>query len=68
VPAHAHLAQVDIYNIFNMQRLLWPGNSPDINIIEPAWFYLKRITTKTRPFKTCKEAIQAWTIAWEKLE
>ena len=26
----------------NIQVLDWPGNSPDINPMETAWFYLKR--------------------------
>jgi hypothetical protein len=26
--------------------MLWPANSPDLNIIEPYWFYIKIETTK----------------------
>ncbi|RPB20993.1 hypothetical protein L211DRAFT_791309, partial [Terfezia boudieri ATCC MYA-4762] len=26
--------------------LIWPGNSPDLNIIEICWAYLKHITMK----------------------
>jgi transposase len=26
--------------------MLWPGNSPDLNAIEKAWFWTKRKATK----------------------
>jgi hypothetical protein len=54
--------------MFNVQRILWPGNSPDLNMIEPAWFFLKRVTTKERPLKTQKDAVEAWTTTWANLE
>ena len=58
-PSHAHQAQAEIYKIFDVQRVLWLGNSPDLNMIEPAWAYLKRVTTKKGSLKTKKEAIEA---------
>jgi hypothetical protein len=66
--AHAHPAQAEIYKIFDVQRLLWPGNSPDLNMIKPAWAYLKRVTTKNGPLKTRKEVEGAWKKAWSDLE
>ena len=27
--------------------MLWPDNYPDLNIIEPYWFYIKLEITKT---------------------
>jgi hypothetical protein len=36
-PAHAHHYQGSAYNLYDVQRLIWPGNSPDINAIEPCW-------------------------------
>ena len=44
-PAHASIHQNAIYFLFEVQHFLWPGNSSDLNMIEPAWPYLKRITT-----------------------
>jgi transposase len=26
--------------------MLWPANSPDLNVIEPCWFWMKREMTK----------------------
>ncbi|KMU73790.1 hypothetical protein CISG_10165, partial [Coccidioides immitis RMSCC 3703] len=39
-PAHTHFYQQELYNIHKINRLLWPGNSPDLNMIEPAWMWL----------------------------
>jgi transposase len=30
-------------------KMLWPANSPDLNVIEKAWFYMKKETTKRGP-------------------
>jgi hypothetical protein len=32
-----------LYNLATVSYLLWVGNSPDLNMIEPAWPHLKRI-------------------------
>ena len=37
-------------------------------MIEPAWAYLKRVTTKKGPLKTRKKAEEAWKKAWNDLE
>jgi hypothetical protein len=34
-PSHAHKAQNSIFIDAGVMRLLWPGNSPDLNAIEP---------------------------------
>ncbi|KFA71035.1 hypothetical protein S40288_10436, partial [Stachybotrys chartarum IBT 40288] len=66
-PAHAHHHQQTIYNLHNVKRLLWCPNSPDLNMIEPAWFYLKRVTTKLGAPKSRTEAIRVWKKAWAEL-
>jgi transposase len=50
-----------------VRRLPWPGNSPDLNMIEPAWPWLKRCTTKKGAPATRKEAIARWEQAWNDL-
>ena len=68
-PAHASIHQDKIYSVFDIQRLLWPGNSPDLNMIEPAWGYLKRLTTWIPgPPKRQPEAKSRWIRAWRNLE
>jgi hypothetical protein len=48
-------------------RLLWPGNSPDLNAIEPAWFWMKRRTTSQGAPTTKAEMEKRWLQAWKDL-
>ncbi|KAM5345573.1 hypothetical protein ACJ41O_005222 [Fusarium nematophilum] len=66
-PAHAHHAQQRVYDLHKVRRLLWCGNSPDLNAIEPCWPYLKRATTKKGAPKTRAEAIRVWKAAWKEV-
>ena len=66
-PSHAHYVQQRVFNSFEVERLLWCGNSPDINTIKPSWPQLKRITTKKGAPKSRKEAEKAWEKAWKEL-
>ena len=45
-PSHASRYQQEVFDIWEISRLLWPPNSPDLNMIEPCWFWMKRHTTK----------------------
>jgi hypothetical protein len=67
-PAHASHHQQIYFDVAGLQRLLWPGNSPDLNMIEPAWAHLKRVTTRKGAPKTRAEAERVWKQAWEELE
>ena len=33
--SHTHHAQQAVYDAFKIAHMLWPGNSPDLNMIEP---------------------------------
>ncbi|EED15724.1 hypothetical protein TSTA_051610 [Talaromyces stipitatus ATCC 10500] len=48
-------------------RLLWLGNSPDLNAIEPTWFWLKKRTTLRGAPGDRKTAVGVWEKAWERL-
>jgi DDE superfamily endonuclease len=48
-PSHTARIHQTYYNAVEVQRLIWPRNSPDLNMIEPAWGYLKRVTTQKGP-------------------
>lgn len=66
-PSHAHHAQGAVFSLANVLRLLWPGNSPDLNMIEPAWIHLKREVTKKGAPQSRAQAERDWKEAWENL-
>jgi len=37
-------------------------------MIEPAWFHLKKVTTREKGLSNRAEATRAWQKAWEELE
>lgn len=41
-PCHTSRASMNCINSLNLDVLPWPGNSPDLNLIENCWTYLKR--------------------------
>jgi hypothetical protein len=66
--SHAsHFQQELVYDVHHIQRLLWPGNSPDLNMIEPCWMWMKMETTKRGAPSVRKEAVKAWTKCWKNL-
>ena len=66
-PAHAHWHQDVTYNLHDVTRLLWCGNSPDLNAIEPCWFWMKRKPTRKGAPKSRAEAIRVWLSCWRDL-
>jgi hypothetical protein len=45
--------------------MLWPGNSPDLNAIEPVWFWLKQRTTAQGATTDREELKRRWYKAWQ---
>jgi transposase len=64
-PAHASKYQEEVYSFAKVYRLLWPGNSPDLNAIEPCWYWMKRKTTEKGAIYSEKELKEAWVKCWE---
>jgi len=48
--------------------MLWCGNSPDLNMIEPVWPHIKRSTTKRGAPGSREVAEKAWYKVWDDLE
>ena len=48
-------------------KLLWPANSPDLNAIEPCWFWMKRQTTKRGIASGVGQMRKDWTDCWRRL-
>jgi hypothetical protein len=66
-PSHACKYQDKIWDLSGLIRLLWPGNSPDLNAIEPTWMYMKRETTKKGAPTSRKIAEILWTRCWKSM-
>ena len=66
-PSHASKQQQQLFMDAGVLRLLWPGNSPDLNMIEPCWLWMKRETSRKGPPRNRKDAEQRWTKCWKNL-
>ena len=47
--------------------MIWPGNSPDLNAIEPYWPQMKKTTTSRGTPQTRSKMEKAWMQAWQDL-
>ena len=67
-PAYNAWQQEELLKIRGLTVLPWPGNSPDLNQIEPCWYHLKRQVSKRPTRLTTKESvIKAYQAEWEAL-
>jgi transposase len=58
----------EILCIWDIERLLWPPNSPDLNAIEHVWDYIRAQIRKREKYpRTEEEMSQAWYEEWEKV-
>lgn len=67
-PAHRHHIQQQIFDLHQVQRMVWCPNSPDLNMIEPARPWMKRGTARRGAPKSRKDGIVGWTKCWADLE
>lgn len=63
-PAHTSKHQEPVFMTLDILRMLWCGNSPDLNMIEPCWPWMKRQTTRNGASRTRKEAEKRWIHCW----
>jgi transposase len=67
IPSHASKHQILVFSRHEIERLLWPENSPDLNIIESCWFWMKRRTTRKDPPTNELVAKILWERTWNEL-
>jgi transposase len=67
-PSHTHSENVCLYNIWDVTRLLWPGNSPDLNMIEPCWWWMKRQTSLHKDYDKKPQLRDIWLKTWKELD
>ena len=53
--------------MWQVKRMIWPGNSPDLNAIEPSWWWMKRTTTAKGAPPSNKELERSWLQSWDDL-
>jgi hypothetical protein len=68
VPAHSSRIANDYLTTEQVDKLSWPGHSPDINASEHAWPWTRRHITKDfYPSNTAEECKQQWKYEWERM-
>ena len=65
--AYASYWQEEVFITWEVHKLLWPGNSPDLNAIEPCWMWIKRETTKKGAINNIKDLKAAQEQCWQEL-
>lgn len=67
-PAHVSKFDTEYMHTNGINKLLWPGNSPDINASEHAWSYMRYHISRDYPTSTTKDqCAQQWREEWERL-
>lgn len=68
-PGHTSWQQEELFSIPGLTVLDWPGNSPDLNQIEPAWYAIKREVTNRGGAVANREITKRiWEGVWKDLE
>lgn len=64
---HIHWIHESLWILHQLQRFAWPGNSPDLNAIEPSWIRLKKASQLHRMFESRPWLRKIWLEAWDAL-
>lgn len=67
-PAHTSRIANDYLSTERIDKLSWPGHSPEVNASEHAWLWIRRhITHDFQPSTTVEEAKGQWRSEWRAL-
>jgi hypothetical protein len=68
-PPHKSRISNDYLDVHFIEKISWPGHSPDVNASEHAWPWQRRYITRNNktPSRNEAEVIQHWEDAWEAL-
>lgn len=64
---HKHWYVQYVYSLAAINRLVWCGNSPDLNAIEPLWGRMKRETTEKGAPQTRADGVRKWKNCWNEV-
>ncbi|EMD58223.1 hypothetical protein COCSADRAFT_351291 [Bipolaris sorokiniana ND90Pr] len=67
-PPHKSRIANDYLNVQGIEKMVWPGHSPDINASEHDWPWIRRhVTLQFTPSCTAEEFKSQWEIEWKNL-
>ncbi|KAF1973224.1 hypothetical protein BU23DRAFT_380958, partial [Bimuria novae-zelandiae CBS 107.79] len=67
-PAHTSKIAVEYLEVSHIQKLNWPGHSPDVNAAEHCWPWIRRHITQDFMPSTCEEQCRRqWEYEWEQM-
>lgn len=66
-PAHAARVNEELIQECGVELLEWCGNSPDLNMIEPTWPWIKRGAGHYEGFESKKDSPEIWKDLWKEL-
>ena len=66
-PVHKSHYQGEVYNLWRIMKLLWLENSPNLNVIEKAQYYMKKETTRRGPTSNRAKLRARWEKCWADL-
>jgi transposase len=67
-PSHKSRIANDYLTVEQVEKMVWPGHSPEINASEHAWPLMRQHVTKNFPLsRTAEQVQQQWKQAWKDL-